>query len=121
MSGMAGRGDAYGLARADAAFHRGLCKLGGNRVISDLWEALSRQATVVFGLSAFGKSMSEIVEEHRLLVRVFRAGDASAMAAAIDDHINVQTHAIDFEAIIAARRRERDSAASGIKRKGKSA
>ncbi len=104
---MAVRGDAYGVARADTAFHRELCACGGNAVICELWETLARQATIVFGLSTLLKPMAAIVEEHRVLLRAFRAGDQAAMAAEIEEHIRVQTNAVDFEAVIARRRNQR--------------
>jgi DNA-binding GntR family transcriptional regulator len=106
---MGARGDAYGLASADTAFHRALCQFSGNEVICDLWEMLSRQLTIIVGLSTLGKSMAEIVEEHRTLVRVFESGDLDAMTKALDDHINIQTHAVDFLGLIARRRSERGS------------
>ncbi|MEZ0167910.1 GntR family transcriptional regulator [Microvirga sp. TS319] len=106
---MGARGDAYGLANADTAFHRALCEFSGNEVICDLWEMLSRQLTIIVGLSTLGKNMAEIVQEHRTLVRVFEAGDLKAMTKALDDHINTQTHAVDFIGLIARRRAERSS------------
>ncbi len=99
--------DAYGLAIADTAFHRALCRLGDNDVLCGLWEGLARQATIFFGLSALVKPMTEIVEEHRVLADVFRAGDAEALTQALREHIDEQTHRIDFESIVARRRAER--------------
>lgn len=107
---MAVRRDAYGFATADTSFHRALCRAGGNQVISDLWETLSRQMTIIFGLSTQHKPMDAIIEEHRVLLRVFRSGDVQAMAAEIEDHILVQTRAVDFDTIIARRRTEREEA-----------
>ncbi|MFL4992209.1 MAG: GntR family transcriptional regulator, partial [Microvirga sp.] len=72
---MGARGDAYGLANADTAFHRALCQFSGNEVLCDLWEMLSRQLTIIVGLSTLGKNMADIVQEHRTLVRVFETGD----------------------------------------------
>ena len=107
---MQARGDAYGLAKADTAFHRALCQFSGNEVICDLWEMLSRQLTIIVGLSTLGKNMADIVQEHRTLVRVFETGDLKAMSKALDDHINIQTHAVDFIGLIARRKAERESA-----------
>lgn len=101
------RRDVYGFAAADTEFHRALCRLSGNRVLCDLWEMLSRQMTIVFGLSALGTSMQEIVDGHRILLDVFKSGDEEAMGQALDDHISVQTHAVDFQTIIAERRSRR--------------
>lgn len=101
------RRDAYGFATADTNFHRALCQFSGNEVICDLWEMLSRQLTIIVGLSTFGKAMADIANEHRTLIQVFESGDVTRMAQALDDHINVQTHAVDFQGIIARRRSER--------------
>jgi len=106
---MGARGDAYGLANADTAFHRALCQFSGNEVLCDLWEMLSRQLTIIVGLSTLGKNMADIVQEHRTLVRVFETGALKAMTKALDDHINIQTHAVDFLGLIARRRAERES------------
>ncbi|WP_046864884.1 GntR family transcriptional regulator [Microvirga massiliensis] len=111
LEAMAARGDTSGFANADTNFHRALCALSGNDVICNLWEGLARQATIFFGLSALRKPMDEIIDEHRTLIAVFSSGDVEAMTLALDDHIRAQTHAVDFAAIIHARRAER--AASG--------
>jgi DNA-binding GntR family transcriptional regulator len=104
------RKDAYAFASADTGFHRALCRLGGNDVLCGLWEGLARQATIFFGLSTLIKPMAEIVEEHRVLMEVFRMGDVTAMAKALDEHIAEQTHRVDFERIVAERRAERGAA-----------
>jgi DNA-binding GntR family transcriptional regulator len=106
MESMAGRNDVFGFAMADTTFHRTLCSYAGNAVLSDMWEMLARQMTIIFGLSALGKPMEAIVEEHWELVRVFRSGKVADMARAISDHIDVEIHKVDLEKIIAERRVE---------------
>ena len=108
---MAARNEVFGFATADTAFHRALCSYAGNAVLSDMWEMLARQMTIIFGLSALGKPMADIVEEHRTLIRVFGSGDISDMALAISDHIDVEIHKVDLENIIARRRSEVAAAA----------
>lgn len=108
MELMAARDDAYGVAVADTKFHRALCLLGGNSVTLDLWETLARQFTIIFGLATFGKPMFGVVEEHQDLLAIFEAGDIAAIGSTLDDHITVMNHAMDYEAIIARRRAERD-------------
>ena len=105
---MGARSDAYGFASADTGFHRTLLLLGGNDVLSELWEGLARQATIVFGLSTLDKPMVDIVDEHRALIAVFRSGDTQAVARALEEHIGVQTQAVDYPGIIARRRAELD-------------
>jgi DNA-binding GntR family transcriptional regulator len=106
MEAMAGRNDVFGFATADTSFHRAFCGFAGNTVLSDMWEMLARQMTIIFGLSARGKPMPAIVEEHRTLIQVFASGDAADMAHAISDHIDVEIHKVDLENIIARRRCE---------------
>lgn len=101
------RRDAYGFATADTAFHRTLCQFSGNEVVCELWEMLSRQFTIIFGLSTLGKAMVDIVDEHRTLIKVFASGNLSRIAKALEDHIDVQTHAVDFQGIIERHRAER--------------
>ena len=105
---MQARNDAYGFANADTDFHRTLLSLGGNDVLCELWEGLARQVTIFFGLSTLDKKMDAIVEEHRAFIRIFRSGDLPDVARALNEHISVQTHAVDFAAIIARRRAELD-------------
>jgi DNA-binding GntR family transcriptional regulator len=107
MELMAARGDAYGIAASDTAFHRALCVLGGNSVVLDLWETLSRQVTIIFGLATLGKPMQSIVEEHHELLGVFRTGEKPAIAEALHQHITVMNLAVDYEAILADRRSRR--------------
>lgn len=106
MEAMAARNEVFGFATADTSFHRSLCSYAGNAVLSDMWEMLARQMTIIFGLSAFGKPMEAIVEEHWELIRVFRSGKVGDMARAISDHIDVEIHKVDLENIIARRRSE---------------
>lgn len=109
MELMAARGSAYGVAVADTAFHRALCRLGGNSVTFDLWETLAPQCTIIFGLATFGKPMSGVVEEHVDLLAAFEAGDIGVITRTLDEHITIMNHAMDYEAIVARRRRERDN------------
>ena len=106
METMAARNDVFGFATADTSFHRSFCGFAGNTVLSDMWEMLARQMTIIFGLSALGKPMPAIVEEHRTLIQVFASGDATDMAHAISEHIDVEIHKVDLENIIARRRSE---------------
>jgi DNA-binding GntR family transcriptional regulator len=109
---MAEKNDTYGFAATDAAFHRELCRLGGSGVIRVLWESLSRQLTIIFGLSTFGKPMRAIVEEHRMLIDVLLTGDVGAMEREIEQHILTYARAVDYDRIIAERRDELTRAAA---------
>ncbi|WP_369789966.1 GntR family transcriptional regulator [Rouxiella sp. WC2420] len=104
------RGDVYGFASADTDFHRVLCSFAENPVLSNLWESIARQLTVIFGLSTMGKSMADIVEEHRQLTQVFAAGDIAQMTQEIELHVRVQALDVDYQKIIADRRRAASAA-----------
>jgi len=105
---MAARRDTYGIASADTAFHRELCRLSENDVLCSVWEMLARQLTIIVGLSTLSKPMAAVVEEHRTLLQAFRRGRPAELERAIEEHIRTQNDALDFEAIIAQRRRLRD-------------
>jgi DNA-binding GntR family transcriptional regulator len=109
---MRDRGDSYGFANADTQFHRILCELSDNPVLLGLWQSIARQLTVIFGLSTFGKSMDEIIEEHRTLLSIFSTGHVAATEAAVREHVLDQPSGINFPAII-EERRARKAALSG--------
>jgi DNA-binding GntR family transcriptional regulator len=104
----ASRHDSYGIASADAAFHRELCRLGNNDVLCSMWENLARPLTIIIGLSTFSKSMEGIVEEHRVLLDVLTRGQPSELDRTIEEHIRAQHEGLDFEVIIDKRRRLRE-------------
>lgn len=99
--------DAYGLAAADTAFHRAMCRLGGNCVVLNLWETLARQLTIVFGLATMSKPMPAIVKEHYDLLDTLSTGIKSNITLILHEHITVMNLAVDYEAILAARRKSR--------------
>jgi DNA-binding GntR family transcriptional regulator len=117
---MAARQDTYGIASADAAFHRELCRLSENDVLCAVWETLARQLTVIVGLSTLSKPMDGIVAEHRALLSAFSRGRLPELDRALEEHIRTQNDALDFEAIIAERRalRDRQQAADSQQRNG---
>lgn len=104
------RNDVYGFASADTEFHRVLCSFADNPVLSNLWESIARQLTVIFGLSTMGKPMDAIIEEHRQLTRVFAAGDIAQMTHEIELHVRVQALDVDYQQIIAQRRQASSNA-----------
>lgn len=112
MEAMAHSNDVFGFATADTSFHRTFCGFAANAVLSDMWEMLARQMTIIFGLSALGKPMAAIVEEHRGLIKVFGSGNVGAMANEINEHIDVEIHKVNLENII-AKRRSQATAVSG--------
>ncbi|AYK02200.1 TPA: GntR family transcriptional regulator [Klebsiella pneumoniae] len=99
MQIMSMRKDAYGVANADVAFHRELCRLSGNDVLLHLWEGVARQLTIVVGLSTLEKSMHIIVDEHNELSRVLASGDLPKIEKCMINHIIKQNKNIDFSAL----------------------
>ena len=98
--------DEFVFATTDTQFHRTLTSFACNAVPSDRWELLACQMTTIFGLSALGKPMLDIVEKHNTLLTLFQSGHAADMARAISDQIDVQIHKFDLVIIIARRRSE---------------
>lgn len=103
------RGDSYGVARLDTDFHRTLCRLSGNDVLLHMWEPLSRQLTIIFGLSTLQKDLRLIVEEHDELLDKLKAGDANGLIALMKVHILDYSRALDYEGLVKTRRSERDA------------
>ncbi len=107
MDLMAARGDAYGLALADMEFHRALCQLSGNTVTVDLWETLSRQFIIIFGLATLSKPMPAIVDEHHEMIAAMETGNLAVISRTLGEHITDMNDAVDYEAVVARRRAER--------------
>lgn len=102
------RGDSYGVARLDTEFHRTLCRLSGNDVLMHMWEPLSRQLTIIFGLSTLQKDLELIVQEHDELLAMLKTGDAQGLLETMRVHILDYSRALDYEGLVELRRRERD-------------
>ncbi|KNC10441.1 GntR family transcriptional regulator [Pantoea sp. RIT-PI-b] len=109
MQAMMQNDDVYGFASADTDFHRTLCSFAHNPVLSNLWESIARQLTVIFGLSTMGKSMSDIIEEHQRLINVFADGDVAKMTDEVENHIRIQALDVDYETLITQRRQHRSA------------
>lgn len=94
------RKDSYGVARLDTEFHRTLCRLSGNDVLLRMWEPLSRQLTIIFGLSTLQKELHLIVQEHDELLEKLKAGDAAALMRLMEVHILEYSQALDYEGFV---------------------
>lgn len=99
------RGDSFGVARLDTEFHRCLCRLSGNDVLLRMWEPLSRQLTIIFGLSTLQKELEMIVQEHDELLVKLKAGDAAALERLMEVHILEYSQALDYEGFVEQLRR----------------
>ena len=99
--------DAFALARSDTAFHRALCRTGGNDVLLRIWETLARKLTIIFGLAALREDIDWIYREHVELFRLIKGAGARAIDKALHDHIVRYTEMVDFDAVIAEQRDKR--------------
>jgi DNA-binding GntR family transcriptional regulator len=97
--------NAYEHARSDTEFHRVLVGLGGNEVLSQIWETLARKLTIIFGLSALQKSMGAIVKEHEQLHDVLRTGTLREIERILDEHLIDTVEQVDHTGYVAAHRR----------------
>ncbi len=93
-------GDGYGLARLDTEFHHSLCKLSGNEVLVRAWEPLSRQLTIIFGLSTLRKDLEGIASEHDQVIDALRKGDVRNLEKVMEEHILEYSRAIDYEGLV---------------------
>jgi len=96
-------GDPAVVVMADGAFHRELCRASGNAPLLALWQSLSRQLAVVWGLGRQDRDPAQSVREHSALVQALLAGDRHGAADALSDHVNWHQR-FDFEAVLLERR-----------------
>ena len=96
-------GDPALLVMADVSFHRELCRASGNAPLLALWQSLSRQLAVVWGLGRQGRDSAPAQREHSALVQVLLTGDKHGAADALADHVNWHQN-FDFEAVLLERR-----------------
>lgn len=99
------RKDSYGVAQLDTDFHRTLCRLSGNDVLLHMWEPLSRQLTIIFGISLFEKEPEAIAAEHDELLAGLKAGNDERVLELLKAHILDYTRVIDYEALVSARKK----------------
>lgn len=110
------RQDYYGLALADVAFHREIADIGGNDVVSNLWEGIARQLVIALGLTTQMTNLATIVEEHNELLAALQSGNLRQLEKTWTHHVNSQNCEVDYEKII-EERREQLRAASAAREK----
>ena len=92
--------DGFRVATLDTEFHLCLCRLSGSEVLTRTFEPLSRQLTIIFGLSTLKKELKSIVAEHDEVVDALKAGDRAAFDALMQVHILEYSRAIDYEHLV---------------------
>lgn len=100
--------DGFSVAKLDTEFHRCLCKLSENEALVGAWEPLSRQLTIIFGLSTLKKDLESIVAEHDEVMKTIREGDRDAFDDLMETHILEYSRAVDYELLVEQLRRLED-------------
>jgi len=92
--------DGFRVASLDTEFHKVLCGLSGNEVLLRTFEQLSRQLTIIFGLSTMKKGVHSIIEEHDVVLATLRSGDQAAFDDLMRVHILDYSRAVDYEHLV---------------------
>ena len=100
MHEAADAGDGFSVARLDTEFHLCLCQLSDNEVLVRSWEPLSRQLTIIFGLSTLKKGVKGIVVVHDDLIETISKGDRHAFEKLLETHILEYSRAVDYERLV---------------------
>lgn len=80
-------GDGAAVARADLAFHEGLCELSGNRRLSEVFMRYIPMLRALLRLDErVYRSMDEIALQHRPLVEAIASGSEDVAAAVFRRH-----------------------------------
>lgn len=98
------QGDPALIGVAEQAFHAGLCEASGNAPLLALWQSLSRQLAVVWGLTHAQEPSPDAGTTHEALLAALMTGDPAVALAALEAHVGWYDR-FDIEAAIAARRR----------------
>jgi DNA-binding GntR family transcriptional regulator len=98
-------GDPALTVASDEEFHGELCRASGNATLLALWQSLSRQLAVIWGLAQQEGIAAAPADEHQAILAALEQGDEAAATAALSDHVNWHLH-YDFEAVVAQRRRQ---------------
>ena len=88
MKRAAAERDVEGLRRADVDFHRSAISVAGNSLGLRIWEGISRQVMIIFGLEIHrGPDFHAVVEQHRVLRSFLAEGDPSELETVLREHI----------------------------------
>lgn len=108
MHNAADANDGFLVAKLDTEFHRCLCQLAENEALLGAWEPLSRQLTIIFGLSTLKKDLKSIVAEHDDVMDAIRQGDREAFETLMETHVLEYSRAVDYEKLVDQLRRLED-------------
>lgn len=81
-------GDVERVQRADVDFHRAAISVAGNTLGLGIWEGISRQVLIVFGLEIRSHpDLDAVVAQHEDLRRFLAEGDPVDLAPMLREHI----------------------------------
>ena len=100
MHAAAAADDKFLVASLDTEFHLMLCSMSQNETLVQSWKTLSRQLTIIFGLSTLKKDLRGIVAEHDDVLAALRSGNSSEYDRLMEVHILEYTRAIDYGALV---------------------
>lgn len=95
--------DVGATVQADEAFHAELCRASGNATLLGLWQGLSRQLAVVWGLGHGHCPTETVAAEHDRILEALGSGSGEEAEAALHDHLSWHKN-FDFEAAVERRR-----------------
>jgi DNA-binding GntR family transcriptional regulator len=96
--------DAAAAVAADEAFHGELCRASANATLFGMWQGLSRQMSVIWGLGYGHREAGVVAAEHAAILEALGAGDVAVAEAAMATHLAWHSQ-FDFEAEVERRRR----------------
>ena len=80
--------DVEGLSQADVNFHRAAVTLSGNSLGIRIWEGISRQVLIIFGLEIHrDPDVDAVIAQHECLRRFLAEGDPSRLGPVLQEHI----------------------------------
>lgn len=81
-------GNVEQVQRADVDFHRAALSVAGHSLGLGIWEGISRQVLIIFGLEIRSHpDLDAVVVQHEQLRRFLAAGDPSDLASVLREHI----------------------------------
>lgn len=84
--------DVEGLRRADVSFHRSAISVAENSLGLRIWEGISRQVMIIFGLEIQrSPDFPAVVEQHKHLRSFLAEGDPSELETVLKEHITGRT------------------------------
>jgi DNA-binding GntR family transcriptional regulator len=76
------------INEADLAFHREICMMSGNTIVTTLWEGLARHVLIVFGQEIRSEKDADVMAPtHRRLLQLVAGGDIAALENETERHI----------------------------------